>query len=249
MRTEDRGWPIGWLAVRTHRLGSSAARLACAPAQARAGFTLLEVMIALAVLAVIMSAVAASMSGLDSMARMSRERAQAQQVARALAERVLGGTWDTLGKDVGTLANRNAWSWHRREQALAANPAPPLNEVSSDPLNRLDELRDGGGNLISPGLVATRTGLRDIAVHLEYYRMDLMTDLAVASDPQAVWATAASAAPGAQALHVFDHSNAHGMDLRPERDAVLVRVLVLWTPAGADVGARQRHEVIFARRK
>ncbi|MBA3845828.1 MAG: prepilin-type N-terminal cleavage/methylation domain-containing protein [Planctomycetes bacterium] len=215
----------------------------------RRGMTLLEVMIAVAVLAVVLSSVFSSIATLDLSERLMRERAIAQQVAKSLAEQVMGSTWDTLGQDVGSLSNRNAWSWHRRENPLTGASLPPMDEISADPLNRLDELRDGGGNIISPAVVAVKTGLADLQVHLEYYRMESMDDMLGSADPAARWRQLTQA--GAGDPFVFADTGGVSMDLRPVLDAVLVRVLVTWTPHAVGPGGAGsgRYQLVCARRK
>lgn len=111
---------------------------------ARTGLTIMEVMIALMVFAVLLSAIASNWFTLRSVQRLSQEEAKVHELAQTLSERIVGANWDWIGRDrkdetktavivddsvvpqttppttkeveyVERYWRRYAWSWHRRE--------------------------------------------------------------------------------------------------------------------------------------
>lgn len=110
----------------------------------RAGMTIMEVMIAVMVFAVMLSAIASNWFTLRSVQRLSQDEAKVHELAQTLGERIVGANWDWIGRDrkdetktavivddsvvpqtvpattkeveyVERYWRRYAWSWHRRE--------------------------------------------------------------------------------------------------------------------------------------
>jgi type II secretory pathway pseudopilin PulG len=123
----------------------------------RAGLTIMEVMIALMVFAVVLSGIASSWFTLRSVQRLSQEEAKVHELAQTLAERITGANWDWIGRDrpdetktvtvvvddttdppttdtvdvVERYWRRYGWSWHRREFPRTAGGRvrlPPLTD-------------------------------------------------------------------------------------------------------------------------
>lgn len=91
------------------------------PPGPRSGFTMIELMISIMMLAIISTA---SLSVLISMQRVSESIAEAEiadRIATSLIERIQGANWAELG--------REPWSWHRREDWLTSG-LPSLVQVS-----------------------------------------------------------------------------------------------------------------------
>lgn len=113
-------------------------------AAGRSGLTIMEVMIALMVFAVLLSAIASNWFTLRSVQRLSQEEAKVHELAQTLGERIVGANWDWIGRDrkdetktavivddsvvpqttppttkeveyIERYWRRYAWSWHRRE--------------------------------------------------------------------------------------------------------------------------------------
>jgi prepilin-type N-terminal cleavage/methylation domain-containing protein len=206
------------------------------------GFSLLEVMISLAVLATVSSALISGLYTLDMSKRASKEASQVQELAHSLAERVLGAQWDWLGKDRPDDASgaqlRGAWSWHRR-----ANPRqpgvlplnPPMTQEAAEPEN----------NLITQKLLGQKTGIDGLKVYLEYYRMSALEQQLVASDPYATWKAIAVPTDLSAEPFIYPESPAE-FDLAQTSDALVVRIYVLWNSV---LGGTRQHEVILSRRK
>jgi prepilin-type N-terminal cleavage/methylation domain-containing protein len=189
------------------------------------GFSLIEVMIAVAILATVLTAMAGNIFTLHQAHTATKELAKAQEIAQALAERVQGGAWHSLGQ------TSQPWSWHRREGAVAPLPQPMTNQ--GDPDNDLQTL----------GIISGPSGLADAQVFLEYYLMAAFVD-----PTSSAWMVGSSAgwqARRADPTFVLTQDPAV-MDLTEVTDAIIVRVLVTWT---SSIGGTRRHEIMFARRK
>lgn len=124
-------------------------------------FTLVEVMIAVAVLTVGMFGVLSMIPILSKTRDSALELVTARQLAATIAERIQGSAWKELGgtttQTTGAF-NVNAWSLPRyRDTAVPVNP--PLTENDPDPNN----------SLISCAILSQRTGVPDLKVYLEYY--------------------------------------------------------------------------------
>ena len=125
------------------------------------GFSLLEVMIAVAIMSGCLAIMVGQVYTLDKAQQATRQMARVQEVAQVMAERVLGAPWTELG----TTTQR--WSWHRRDDAAALNP--PLNE------NDLETL----------GLLQGRSGLANLRVYVEYFSGTVLLNV----DNNRTWAT------------------------------------------------------------
>lgn len=124
-------------------LRASLSRLEGNPYSRRdAGLSILDVMIALMVLAILLAAISSSWFTLRSVQKLSIEENKVRELAQTLSERLIGASWDWLGRDrpdemktikvpdpmdpndrtkdistdvVERYWRRCAWSWHRRE--------------------------------------------------------------------------------------------------------------------------------------
>jgi prepilin-type N-terminal cleavage/methylation domain-containing protein len=233
-----------------------------APVVRSRGFSLMEVMISVAVLATVLTAVISSSFTLRQIQRSAQEQSQVEELANHLAERILGANWDWLGRDrpddldAGIEYQRGAWSWHRRATGRLASQTPvnpPLTETAAVTTN---------SNLIGVGLLAQPSGIDDLKVYLEYYRSTVLD--AVFSARTAAIAPTASAPSGAASApnapseewaklmttatnddHIMPESPTE-MDLSTETRALVVRVIVTWN---SHSGGGRRYELVFARRK
>jgi len=190
------------------------------------GFSLVEVMIAVAILAMVLTAMAGTIFTLNKSHAATKELAKAQEIAQALAERVQGATWHSLG------TTSEPWSWHRRDGAAMPMPQPMT-----------DQAPDANNDLQTLGIITEPSGLADSRVYLEYYLMAAFVD--PTSSAWMVASRAAWQARRADPTFALTQDPA-AMDLTEVTDAVIVRVLVTWT---STIGGTQRHEIIFARRK
>ena len=131
--------------------------LRTAHAPQRLGTTIVEVMIALTVLALLLTALASSWFTLRSVQQSTQEENKVHEIAQTISERIIGANWDWLGRDrpdevkfvqvddtstnpttkktievVERYWRRYAWSWHRRELPRATAAAtirlPPLTD-------------------------------------------------------------------------------------------------------------------------
>lgn len=190
------------------------------------GFSLVEVMIAVAILATVLTAMAGNIFTLHKAHESTKELAKAQEIAQVLAERAQGATWHSLGQTA------QPWSWHRRVGAAADRPQP-MTDVAADPNNDLQSL----------GILSQPSGLADINVYLEYYLMGLFVD--PTSSAWMVDSNAAWQARRSDPAFVMTQDPA-AFDLTEVTDAIIMRVLVTWT---STVGGTRQHELVFARRK
>jgi len=112
--------------------------------RSRAGLTILDVMIALMVLAILLTAIASSWFTLRSVQTLTQNEIKVHEIAQSLSERIVGANWDWIARDrpdelkeisvvdtsidpqtdpptmktidvVERYWRRYAWSWHRRE--------------------------------------------------------------------------------------------------------------------------------------
>ena len=139
-------------------------------------FSLLEVMISVAVLATVLMAVMSSSYTLRQVQRSAKEQSQVEELTANLAERIMGANWEWIGRDRpnevvnGTTINykKGAWSWHRREQRwtgpssarVPLTPLPVNNPLREDPVSGQTTLADDD-NLVKVGLLKEnqKTGL------------------------------------------------------------------------------------------
>jgi prepilin-type N-terminal cleavage/methylation domain-containing protein len=219
------------------------------PAHARSGMSLVEVLAATAILAIIGAGVSQGMMGIAGAERATKDRAQVMVICRSLAERVMGGTWDKLGVNVdsSSIANQNSWSWNRRlNPSNTATANPPMDEVSTNPLNRLDKLVNASGDAISPAIETTKSGIQNLQVYLEYYQLSLLTSMLSGATPQQTWETAINTAINP---YNFDDTSAFTMSLNSVNTAVMCRVVARWTPRGVTGNQQTQVELDFMRKK
>ncbi len=247
-----------------------------AAAPTRGAFSLLEIMIAMALLATAMVAVLSNVYSLNAAQIAGREEAKIQILANQMIERVMGANFVSMGQAISATiqADQNAWSWHRRATCAPGTTAPvnlPLAEniPATDPTYATRDL-------VALGLEDKPSGIKDLRIYLEYYSMNIMTDLANAAnagqDPRATWKaevgdvtktdpttsppTVPATASPTTASAIFPPENSSGVgaidlgniksNTTSQNDAVLVRIVVFWT---ANAGGPRWHEVAIVRRK
>jgi prepilin-type N-terminal cleavage/methylation domain-containing protein len=184
---------------------------------ARHGFTLVEIMIATAVMAVALFAAAGNLLSLSQAHAAQREDAAVQILANQIIERIMGATFAQLGQAIpaNIQADQNAWSWQRRATPLPAAVAiaygqvsapgvaltapinPPMGEYGFDPANPTDNpalpinpayAMYATTDLVQLGLESQLSGISNLRVYLEYYSMNILNDMQA-------WQQAAVASP------------------------------------------------------
>lgn len=197
---------------------------------ARQGFSLLEVMIALAILATVLASIAGGIVSLTSAKRSASEETEVSDLMRRWSERIIGGDWEWLGRDRSEDPLNGAWSWQRpeTEPPLALGEYPPLREGVKEKHN----------NAAIQVLGTEQSGLTDLRLYLEYYQpiaLELCFTPVNGAAARSTWA---------------DTRNAYRLtppiDLRKQIDAVVVRLSATWSAAN---GGTRRRELVFARVK
>lgn len=197
---------------------------------ARQGFSLLEVMIALAILATVLASIAGGIVSLTSAKRSASEETVVSDLMRRWSERIIGGDWEWLGRDRSEDPLNGAWSWQRpeTESPLVQGEYPPLREGVKDQHN----------NAAIQVLGTEQSGLTDLRLYLEYYQpiaLELCFTPVDGAAARSTWA---------------DTRNAYRLtppiDLRKQIDAVVVRLSATWSAAN---GGTRRRELVFARVK
>lgn len=239
----------------------------------RQGLSLIEVMLSIAILATVLTVLAANVSTLSIVRQVAKEEAIVHELMTNLVERVQGESLANLGSRNPNLSHLNAWSWHRRlhprwpetaptgviepmtEDAPTA-PVPAIaNETNVMPFtNYLLPVYDSSTppRLISPGLLSQRSGIKDLKVYLEYYRQNvLLSAMLNATDPHRTWKeiTECSGAYSGQNSLIYsdDLVGPDALNLAQETNAaVLIRVVITWS--SRDGGVRTR-ELTLARRE
>jgi hypothetical protein len=158
---------------------------------ARGGFSFIEVMISVIILATALITMMGSIYSLNTAHQREREDAIVQQLANTMVERVMGANFATLGQSVlpSVSLDQNAWSWQRRATLLPANVAIEFQQTS-DPMNitaltqpvnpPLMENVDPAApyyatsDLIKQGLEPSLSGLTGLRVYVEYYNMNIL---------------------------------------------------------------------------
>ena len=158
----------------------------------RAGFSLLEVMISIAILGTVLTIMTANIYTLSLSRALQKEEAIVNELLRGIVERIQSETMANLGKLNENASSLYAWSWHRRMTPRwpATAPAnPPLTQdlpTATIPANTsdVDKLRPfantlmsvyaGDGTLISSGFLQEPAGINDLKVYLEYYRLKII---------------------------------------------------------------------------
>ena len=196
-------------------------------------FSLLEVMISIAVLATVLMAVMSSSYTLRQVQRSAKEQSQVEELTANLAERIMGANWDWIGRNRpdetvnGTTISykKGAWSWHRREPRwtgpssarVPLTPLPVNNPLREEPMSGQTTLADDD-NLVKVGLlkendktgtekVKDKTGIENLSVFVEYYRSSLLEDVFKATTgeaPSNMWRQYAPAGISDQTVQVID---------------------------------------------
>ena len=192
----------------------------------RAAFTLIEVMIAVAVMTVGMFGVLSMIPTLSSARDTALQMVIARQVADSVAERIQGTAWGELGGNRSTQVsgafNYNAWSLPRY---TTNSINPPMTEDATDPNN----------NLLSNGVLAQLTGVPNLKVYLEYYTGAIMTS---ATD-RTSWYAAITGSTGIGNRMTTFTTNGY--------NSVVVRVLITWKEQnGVPINT---HELFIARKQ
>ena len=241
-------------------------------------FSLLEVMISIAVLATVLMAVMSSSYSLRQVQRATKEQAQVEELTANLAERIMGANWDWIGRNRpdetvnGTTISykKGAWSWHRREQrwegassARVPLPPPVNNPLREDPLSGQTTLADDD-NLLKVGLlkendktgtekVKDKTGIENLSVFVEYYRSSLLEDVFKATTgeaPSNKWREYAPAGISDQTVQIIDDNiYPEAADVMNLRDEAKAIIVRIVVTWKSTVGGERRHELVFARRK
>jgi type II secretory pathway pseudopilin PulG len=202
----------------------------------RWAFSMIEVMIALAVLATVMTILASNLYTLSNVRTTMKERAVAQEIARLMSERIQSQVFASLGGS-GT---EMGWSQHRRLTPAPGSTVPtnPMTETATNPAD----------NLIAQGLLQQPSEIAGLSVFLEYYRQSLVETMATSPNPSQVWqeVTTATGAFAGDTTHLCP-------DLDPIQDArdnpgefVIMRVIVRWNPR---IGGTQQVEFTVAKKE
>lgn len=238
----------------------------------RRALSLIEVLISVAILATVLTVLAGNVFTLSVVRQVAKEEAIVQELLTSLVERVQGENLASLGSRNINQSHLNAWSWHRRLQPrwpeTTSGVIPPMtevtptapvpaiaNETNVQPFaNYLLPVYDSSvpPRLISPGLLAQRSGVRDLRVYLEYYRQNIILSAMLdATEPHRTWKEITEGT-GAYAgrndlIYPDDLDGDNAMNLAQETNAaVIIRAVVTWT--SRDGGIRTR-ELTLARRQ
>lgn len=231
----------------------------------RGGFTLLEVLIAVALLATATGFFAMNVSTIRSLQRTEHEVTVARELGRQLQERIMGAQWATLGTDHLDDGSKHqfvhgAWAWHRREHKpfCVDTDGAQMPPMTDDP-NVADR-----HNLIKLGLLAGRPGLDNLRVWVEYYRSEAIETIATSAptDLKNRWnkliapadADAVNKIPGDPVDQILPLSpslfalttTTNVVTEQTTLDEIAVRILIVWN---ASIGGERRHEIVFVRRQ
>lgn len=224
----------------------------------RWGFSILEVVIAIAILATALSAAGGIIYTMHISRSALQEEVKVQALAQSIIERLQGAQWDGLGKTGAP------WSWHRRatRQLVYAQVGVPMEENAALPENDLVALGIVPEYTDASGAVIKGSGVRGLRVYLEYYQIKLVDTLAAAMkanptmNPRNVWLNEVGnptlpvpespKGAGANDSAIFLTEDPAVFDLSKLDPAVIMRVVIRWE--SSDGGIRW-HEVMVARRK
>lgn len=226
-------------------------------ANIRQGFSILEVMIAIAILATALSIVGGTMYTMQQGRTAMDEEIKVQAIAQVMTERLQGARWDDLGKDVSTYVGRNAWSWHRRATKQLVY-APTMDPTITPPMQ--EKAARKVDDLIEQGIITDPSGVRNLKVYLEYYQMKLTESLNTrlvndpTLDPRQVWMETVGdpirgippSGPDKDDNGIFLQEDPTVLNLSLLDPAVVMRVLISWESC---LGGTRWHEVIIARRR
>lgn len=208
----------------------------------RQAFSMIEVMVAVAVLATVMTILASNLYTLNNARTTMKERAVAQEVGRLMSERIQSENFNRLGTSDASMA----WSLHRRLTPWPGNSTPANPPMTEDGLPE--------NNLITQGLLQQRSGVRDLRVYLEYYRNTALTiDLLPSADPVLAWREMVTTSGGfiGRTNHMLAEQNPLAAILTPggagvqQPPFIIMRIVVEWSPL---IGGTQRHELVIAKR-
>ena len=202
----------------------------------QAAFTLIEVMIAVAVLAIGMFGVLSMIPTLAQARTLAVEMVIARQIADSVAERIQGAAWRDLGGTKVTAGSYNieSWSLPRYRSPAPLDLNPPMTEDAPDPNN----------NLLANGLVSQRTGVPDLKVYLEYYTGLIMNgpDLSKRATDRKSWYNAISGITGQTNRMITFTNNGDAANA-----SVIVRIIVTWKEQnGTPVNT---HEIFTSRKQ
>ncbi len=202
----------------------------------RAAFSLIEVMIAVAILGFALMTMLGNIGTLSGAHQFNQETAKAQEIAQILAERIHGAKFTLLG------TIDHPWSWQRRETGPAAHP--PLTEtdlttgLAAYPVVYAGAPRYVHNLRVRPveatptdrgvGFVRVATGLENLRVYLEYYQPG-------ATSTGATWAVR-------QAFLYPDLATPSSII---DDNALIARIVVRWRGRGSSVD--RIYEMVMAR--
>jgi Tfp pilus assembly protein PilV len=222
--------------------------------RARSGLSFVEVVISLAILITAIAALVGNVASLNSSHRVNQEVATVNQLVDALAERIQGARWDSIGTD------QAPWAYTRLAPASAghpstvwkANPSDPdtidapldvtpadpadanpswvrhaMTETAVDPLDRL--LSDEVGLLQEP------SGIEGLRVWVEWY-------------PQSTLLGVRSNQTWNQNIETTDPLVVQSATFDPSRQdsTLVVRIVARWQ---SYAGGERHYEVSLARRR
>lgn len=208
----------------------------CTRNPGRWAFSMIEVMVAVAILATVMTILASNLYTLNNVRINMKERAVAREIARLMSERIQSENFSQLGTSNTTLG----WSWHRRltpipGSAVAVNP--PLTEDAALPEN----------NLINQGLLQQRSEIRDLSVFLEYYRnTTLMQAMVTAADPATTWREISNSTGTYASSHAFILPETNPLGGSANDPFIMMRIIVRWS---AHIGGTQQLELVVAKKQ
>ncbi len=197
----------------------------------RAGLSLLEIIIALSILATVLASVSGGIFVLTNSKQAMNEDLAVSDLMRLWSERLMGADWDWLGRQRLDDTMEGAWSWQRPEveaAALLPGDHPPLSEIAPISTNNAATLLLSGST----------SGVNDLQLFLEYYRPAVMDACLVSP-------------VGSTADHWALNRGAYRLtppiDLRQQQSqAVVIRIVAHWRTLG---GGKRHSELLFARRK
>lgn len=202
----------------------------------RWAFSMIEVMISVAILATVTTVLASNLYSLNQARINMKERAVAREIARLMSERIQSENFAQLGTSNTTLG----WSWHRRLTPLpgfAASVNPPLTETAAN----------AEDNLITQGLLQQRSEISNLSVYLEYYRnTTLMQAMVASTDPATTWReiSTSTGTYASSLAYILPETN-------PLADSandpfIMMRIIVRWT---AYIGGTQQLELVVAKKQ